>query len=146
MSAAPPYLVTGPFDQALFSPASIILNCQFEAIPAANVTWSYLEPSTTASPVPISPGDTYNITVMTSGDDYITTSSTLIIQSVSVSAAGRYFCQAANGVQNLIGAISEGSAQLYFEANGMLKVISCDVYRCFLTYLWTQIPPLLKFL
>lgn len=79
----------------------------------------------TSSPVPISSGDTYNITMTTSGEGLIIISSTLTIKSVGVSAAGRYLCQAANGVPNSIGAVSEASAQLYFEKNGVFKISSC---------------------
>lgn len=67
--------------------------------------------------IPLSSGDKYTIREERNLSTAITNSS-LTISNISVDDAGEYTCTAGNGVPNLIGATTEGTAQLYFEDNG----------------------------
>ena len=112
---APPNLILGPDDHALFSSIDIVLSCSFRAIPAANITWTYIPfGNRSAQPTLLSPGGVnYNFTsVVNSKGGYAETTSNLTIISVSESDAGDYICTGNNGIANLIGAQSRGQSLL----------------------------------
>lgn len=117
---APPNLVTGPSDQALFSEMQISLSCIFEGIPAPVITWMYI-PFNQTMPITLSSGRKYQTSISTNREEggvYYTATSSLEFRSENVADAGMYVCSANNGVMNLIGAITNATSLLYFEANG----------------------------
>ena len=120
ISTAPPLLVSGPSDQALFHSTQISLSCVFEGIPAPMVTWRYLRFDQT-EPIVLSNSDKYQTNSSTNREEgavYYTTISILEFTSTSVADAGMYTCSADNGVINLIGAVTNATGLLYFQENG----------------------------
>lgn len=111
----------GPSDLALFSSMPIHLLCVFEGIPAPQINWTYFPPDRDVA-IAIDGGvEKYRTTSIVSGGRdaiYYTVNSSLEFQSGSVADAGAYTCSADNGIVNLIGALSNATAQLYFEENG----------------------------
>lgn len=120
VSTAPPDLVTGPSDQALFSARQINLSCIFEGIPAPVITWTYL-PFNQIVHITLSNDDKYEMRSSTNREErevYYTATSSLEFLSETVADAGMYTCSADNGVMNLIRAITNATSLLYFEVNG----------------------------
>lgn len=116
---APPRLIEALRDQALFSIMDVMLNCQFESLPAANVSWTYVPLNQNSTPIELSPGNKYAITTRMAGSSqgYIDTFSALLIRSVDIGDAGEYICSGTNGVTDLLGVPSMGVATLYYETD-----------------------------
>ena len=121
ISTAPPVLVTGPSDQALFQSTQINMSCVFEGIPAPMVTWRYL-PFDQTEPIILFNGDKYQTN--NSREEGAVYYSFLEFTSTSVADAGMYTCSADNGVINLIGAVTNATGLLYFQENGELTCMN----------------------
>lgn len=107
----------GPSDHALYSPMNITLSCKFEGTPLPSVTWTYLQVDGT-TPLTLSSGDKYSIRDETeSGSVYSNITTFLTLTVVSHDDAGSYTCAADNEVENLIGAQTNATSQLYFQEN-----------------------------
>jgi hypothetical protein len=121
--SAPPNLVSGPSDHALFSATLILLSCEFEGIPTPDVMWTFNQ----TVPIILS-GDSSKYDILNEtredGRNYSLVTSTLEFTSDSVADTGTYSCSADNGVVNLIGAVTTASSQLYF-VNGESTHCTC---------------------
>ena len=112
-SVAPPRLLQSPIDRALFGVEDVTFSCQFESLPAATVTWTFLPQNGESS----RQSEYLTTSEVSHGKDYVYTTSNLTIIRAIIRNAGQYVCNASNNVMNLIEAVTIGTGRLFVETS-----------------------------